>query len=131
MFSKLFQLLLSGVCVFTSIHREGFICLNQLGLLGNRSTSASSLYLYFGMQNLTFQLAALSCSYTSSGLTSIRLAFRTWGLHSPLTAVTFGRHYIMSRSAFASALTRDFAIYLGKVNVTTNFSIKSSPWQST
>ena len=44
-------------------------------------SSAGSLHLYFGMQYLTFQLAALSCSYTRSGhshdLTSIRLAFRT------------------------------------------------------
>ena len=40
-----------------------------------------SLHLYFGMQSLTFQLAALSCSYTRSGhsheLTSIHLPFRT------------------------------------------------------
>ena len=36
---------------------------------------------YFGMQNLTFQLATLSCSYTRSehshDLTNIRLALRT------------------------------------------------------
>ena len=37
----------------------------------------------------------------------------------------------MSQSTFASALTRGFAIYLGKVNVTTNFSIESSPRHST
>ena len=40
-------------------------------------SSVSSLHLYFGMQNITFQLAALSCSYTRSGhshdLTTIRL----------------------------------------------------------
>ena len=29
------------VCVFTSIHRKGFICLEQLGLPGNRSTMLS------------------------------------------------------------------------------------------
>ena len=128
------------VCVFMSIHREGFISLEQLGLPGNRSTmlrwktldsSAGSLHLYFGMQNITFQRAALSCSYAISGhshdLTSIRLACRTSGLHSPLTGVAFSTHYIVSRSAFASALTRGFAIYLGKVKVTANFSIKSSP----
>ena len=99
------------------------------------NSSSGSPHRYFGMQNLTFQLAALSCSYTRSGhshdLTSIRLAFRTQGLHSPLTGVAFGTHYIVSRSAFASALTRGFAIYLGKVKVTTNFSIESSPRQST
>ena len=38
---------------------------------------------------------------------------------------------IMGRSAFASALTRGFAIYLEKVKGTTKFSIKSSPQQST
>ena len=104
-------------------------------VLKTLDSSAGSLHRYFGMQNLTFQLAALSCSYTKSGhnhdLTSTHLAFRTWDLHSPLTGVAFGTHYIVSRSAFASALTRGFAIYLGKVNVTTNFSIKSSPRQST
>ena len=103
-------------------------------VLKTLDSSAGSLHLYFGMQNITFQRAALSCSYATSGhshdLTSIRLAFRTLGLHSPLTGVAFGTHYIVSRSAFASALTRGFAIYLGNVKVTTNFSIESSPWQS-
>ena len=42
-----------------------------------------------------------------------------------------GTHYIVSRSAFASALTTGFAIYLGKAKVTTNFSIESIPGQST
>ena len=50
-------------------------------VLKRLDSSAGSLHLYFGMQNLTFQLAALSCSYTKSGhshdLTSIRLAVRT------------------------------------------------------
>ena len=63
-------------------------------------------------------------------LTSIRLAFRTWGRHSPLTGVVFGTQYIVRWSAFASALRRGFAIYLGKVEVTTNFSIESSPQRS-
>ena len=71
------------VCVFTSIHREGFICLEQINnvVLKTLDSSAGSLHLYFGMQNITFQLVALSCLYTRSGhsydLTSIRLAFRT------------------------------------------------------
>ena len=47
------------------------------------------------------------------------------------TGVAFGTHYIVSRSTFAPALTRRFAIYLGKVNVTTNFSSESSPRQNT
>ena len=50
-------------------------------VLKTLDSSAGSLHLYFGMQIITFQLAALSCSYTRSGhshdLTSIRLAFRT------------------------------------------------------
>ena len=54
--------------------------INDVGLK-KLDTSAGSLHLYFWMQNLTFQLAAFSCSYTRSGhshnLTSIRLAFRT------------------------------------------------------
>ena len=104
-------------------------------VLKTLDSSAGSLHRCFGMQNLTFQLAALHCSYTRSGhsddLTSISLAFRTSGLHSPLTGVAFGTHCIVSRSAFASALTRGFAIYLGKVKVTTNFSIESIPRQST
>ena len=98
------------VCVcFTFIHCEGFICLDQLD--------------------------ALSCPHTRSGqsldLTGSRLTFRARGLNSPWTGVAFGTHYIVSRSAFASALTRWFAIYLRKAKVTTNFSIKSSPRQST
>ena len=104
-------------------------------VLKTLDSSAGSIHLYFGMQNLTFQLAALSCSYTrsehSQDLTSIRLAFRTQDIHSPLTGVAFGTHYIVNRSAFALALTKWFAIYLGKVNVTTNFSFESSPHQST
>ena len=101
-------------------------------VLKTLDSSAGSLHRYFGMQNLTFQLAALSCSYTRSehshDLTSIRLAFRTRGIHSTLSGVVaFGTHYIVSRSAFASVL----AIYLGKAKVTTNFSIESSPRQST
>ena len=100
-------------------------------LLKTLDSSAGSLHRYFGMQSLTFQPAALPCSYSKSehshDLTSIRLAFRTQGLHSPLTSVAFGTHYIVSRSAFASALTGGFAIYLGKAKVTTNFSTESSP----
>ena len=53
---------------------------------GNRTDQrccvAGSLHRCFGMQNLTFQQAALSCSYTRSeysrDLTSIHLAFRTF-----------------------------------------------------
>ena len=103
------------VCVFTSIHREGFICLDQVGYQGTdqRATLKTLnsyvdfLHRYFRMQNfqLAFQLAPLSCSHTRSGrshdLTSARLAFRTWGLHSPLTSVAFGRHYLVSQSAFS------------------------------
>ena len=95
---------------------------------------AGSLYHYFGMQNPIFQLTSLSCLYTrnghSQGLTSIRLAFRTQGLQSPLAGVAFGTYYIVNRSAFASLLTRGCAVYLGKAMVTTNLSIKSSPRQS-
>ena len=58
------------------------------------------------MQNLTIQLAALSSLHTRSGqshdLSSVRLAFRTWGLHAPLTGVAFPTHYILSQSAFTS-----------------------------
>ena len=95
-------------------------------------TFSSRIFLfYFRMQNLTFQLAALSYSYTRGGhshdLTIIRLAFRTQGLHSPLTGVAFGTHYIVNRSAFASALTGGFAIYLGKAKVTTHVSTESTP----
>ena len=32
-------------------------------------------------------------------LTSVRLAFRTWGLQLPISGITFGPHYIVSRSA--------------------------------
>ena len=104
-------------------------------VLKTLDSSAGFLHRYFGMQNLTFQLTALSCSYTRSmqslDLTSIRLAFRTQGLHSPLRGVTFGTHYVVSSFAFASALTRGFAIYLGRARVTTNFSNESSPRQNT
>ena len=53
------------------------------------NSSAVSSHRYLRMQNLTFQLAALSCLQTKSrqshDLTSVRLAFRTWGLHSPFS----------------------------------------------
>ena len=104
-------------------------------VLKTLDSSSGSLHRFFGMQSLTFQLAARSCSYTRSehshDSTSIRLAFRTQDLHSPLTDVAFGTHYTVSRSAFASALTRGFEIYLGKAKVITNFRIESSPRQST
>ena len=130
------------VWVCTSIHREGFICLDHDAseqsndvMLKTLNSYADSLHRYFRMQDLTIQPAALSCSHTRSrqshDLTSIHLAFRTWGLHSPLAGVAFGTHYIVSRSAFASALPRGFTIYLGKVKVTTNFSTEASPQQST
>ena len=104
-------------------------------VLKTLNSYADSLHRYFRMQNLTFQLASLSWSHTRSwqshDLTSVRLAFRTWDLHSPLTGVAFGTHYIVSRSVFASAFTRGFAIYLGKAKVTANFSIEFSSRQST
>ena len=129
-------------CVCVSIHREGFICLDHDAseqsndvMLKTLNSYADSLHRYFRMQDLTIQPAALSCSHTSSrqshDLTNIHLAFRTWGLRSPLAGVAFGTHYIVSRSAFASALPRGFTIYLGKVKVTTNFSTEVSPQQST
>ena len=103
-------------------------------VLTTLDSSAGSLHRYFGVQNLIFQLAALSRPYTRSedshNLTSICLTFRTWGLHSSLSGVAFGTHYIVSRSAFASAIARRFAFYLGKAKVTTNFSIESKPRQS-
>ena len=99
-----------GLCVYVHppwrLHLSG-----SAGIPGNRSTMLRwrrwihlpvSLDCYFAMQNVTFQLAALSCSYTRSrqshDLTSIRLAFGTQGLHSPFT--------------------KGFAIYLGKDKIT-------------
>ena len=56
-------------------------------MLKTLNSSACSLHRYFGMQNLTFQQASLSCSHTRSGqshnLTNVRLAFRTRCLHAP------------------------------------------------
>ena len=79
-------------------------------VLKTLDSSAGSLHPCFGMQNLIFQLAALSCSYTRSehshDLTNIRLTFRTQDLHSPLSGVALGTHCILIRSVFASALTR-------------------------
>ena len=58
-------------------------------MLKTLNSYTDSLYRYFGMQNLIFQLVALSWSHTRSGqsndLTSVRLAFRTWDLHSPFS----------------------------------------------
>ena len=55
-------------------------------LLKTLNSYVDSLYRYFIMQNLTFQLATLSCSHTRSrkshDLTSVRLVFRTWSFHS-------------------------------------------------
>ena len=51
-------------------------------LLKTLDSFAGFLHLYFGMQSLTFQLTALSCSYIRSGhshdLTSIRVADLLW-----------------------------------------------------
>ena len=73
-------------------------------ILKTLNSYADSLYCLFRMENLTFQLAALSCSHTLNGqghdLTSARLAFRTWGLQLPLADVPFSTHYIVSQSAF-------------------------------
>ena len=50
-------------------------------MLKTLNSYTDSLHRYFGMQNLTFQLAALSCLHTRSGqshdLTSVRLPFKT------------------------------------------------------
>ena len=127
------------MCVCTFIHHEAFICLDQLGYQGTDQQCYvedieflcwfPSLLLWNAA--LTFQLAALSCLHTRSGqshdLTSIRLTFRTQILHSPLTGVVFGTHYIVGQSGFASALT----IYIGKARVTTNFIVEPSPRRST
>ena len=58
-------------------------------MLKTLNSYTDSLHRYFRMQNLTFLLAALSCLHTRSkhshDVTSVRLAFRTWGLHSPFS----------------------------------------------
>ena len=124
------------LCVFTSFHREGFICLetdqrccaDDVGFL----CRFPSWLLWSAEPNLSASHSILSYtrSEDSHNLTSICLTFRTWGLHSSLSGVAFGTHYIVSRSAFASAIARRFAFYLGKAKVTTNFSIESKPRQS-
>ena len=112
-----------SVCLCVYVHPPWRLHLS--GTAGN----ASEL-----INDVVLKLAALSCSCTGSGhshdLTSIRLACRTQGLHSPLTGFAFGIYYIVSRSGFASALARGFAIYLGKAKVPANFSIEPSPRQS-
>ena len=64
------------VCVYQGTEQISDVVLKTL------DSSAGSLHRCFGMQNLTFQQAALSCSYTRSeysrDLTSIHLAFRTF-----------------------------------------------------
>ena len=115
------------VCIYmcTSIHRECFKAsfvwmrwdtrehINNV-LLKTLNYHADSIHSYFRMLNVTFQLAALSCSHTRSGqshdLTSVYLTFRTWGRHSPLRGLAFGTHYIVGRSALVSALIRGFEI---------------------
>ena len=92
---KHLQMLCVYVCVYVCVcvyvhppwrfHRSGTsgTAREQINdvVLKTLDSSTVSLHLYFGMQSLIFQLAALSCSYTRSGhshdLTSIRLAFRT------------------------------------------------------
>ena len=127
------------MCVFTCIHREDFICLDQVEYPRTDQRCyvedveflcrfPSSLLQNAEPNLLTSPFILLHTgSGQSHNLTSIRLAFRTCGLYSPLTGVAFGMYYIVSRSDFTSALTRGFAIYLGKAKVTINFSIESSP----
>ena len=124
------------LCVFTSFHREGFICqetdqrccADDVGFL----CRFPSWLLWSAEPNLSASHSILSYtrSEDSHNLTSICLTFRTWGLHSSLSGVAFGTYYIVSWSAFASAIARRFAFYLGKAKVTTNFSIESKPRQS-
>ena len=82
----------ASMCVYVCLHpstvkassvSNSWDCQEQINdaVLKTLDSSTGSLHLYFGLQNLTFQLAALSCLYTRSGhshdLTSICLAFRT------------------------------------------------------
>ena len=96
------------VCVFTSIHREDFICLD---LVGQQRTDQrcyvkdvvflcqfpSSL-----LQNAEPNLSTLSCSHTRSGqshdLTSVCLTFRTRAFIYHSASVAFSSHYIVTRS---------------------------------
>ena len=61
-----------------------------------------SLHHYFRMKHLTFLTSnfILFTHYPVHDLTSVRLAFRTWGLQLPLSGIAFGPRYIVSRSAF-------------------------------
>ena len=78
------------VCMFTSIHREGFICLEELECQGTINdvmlktslSTAKSFHCYFRMKYRAFLTSHFICSHIRSGqshnLTSVCLAFKTY-----------------------------------------------------
>ena len=81
------------------------------------NSSAGSRHRYFRMLNLTFQLTALSCLQTKSrqshDLTSVRLVFRTWGLHSPFSRRCL--RYALHREAICFCVnTHEMVRYLSR-----------------
>ena len=67
--------------------------------------TAKSLHHYFRMKHWATQVALtshLSCFHTRSGqshkLTSVNLAFKSLGLHLPLSDITLSPRYVLSRS---------------------------------
>ena len=69
-------------------------------------SSTTFLHRYFSMKHQSFLTSCFILfahqkrAKPRLNQLDVRLAFKTWGLHSPLSGVTFGPHYIVSRCAF-------------------------------
>ena len=111
------------VCVFRSIHREGFICLDQLGCQGTDQRCCVedvgffwrfSLLLFWNAEpNLSFPILFVHQKRAQPQLNQYTSRFQNIG-HS-FAIIRRRLRYALHRdlrSTFASALTRGFAICL-------------------
>ena len=130
-------------CVFTSIHRDGFVCLglefqeDKSTMLCWRRFFPLSCLATLVWNSEPFYLATLSCSHTRSGqnhdLTSFMcVSFaKTWGLQLPLSGIAFGSRYIVSRSTYCVITLERGRNPTRKSESNYNLSIEPSAWQST
>ena len=109
-----------SVCVCVYVHPPWRFLLPAFGVLGDRSTMLcwrlffpllSSYIATLEWSTKPFQIVALSCLHTRSGqshdLASLRLTFKTLGLHLPLSGITLTPRYIVNRSTPGIRLSRD------------------------
>ena len=94
------------ICVFTSIHREGFIFLglefegqiNDVVSGKGVFSSAKFHHCYFSMKHRAF-LNGRFIMFTHQKRAKLDLTFKLWGLQLPLSDIRFVPRYIVSCSA--------------------------------